>query len=204
MVSAAVSGFVVGVVVTLAALGVFAHSSSQGAPPATIPPATPRPRVAIKAAVENLATKVLGPSYPDPSKKRLLAVHLIAVDPDLPLHVSTPATRLLQNYVSLVIEFRLNDHPLGPTWRARLARADVFQVMKALYTSRLPIYNVEMVGMYPLKSGKKTRVQQALVAYLSHTTAATLPWKRFKRTDEGKLWSLLTYRYVNPRFGSLP
>jgi len=205
VVSAAVSGFVVGVLVTLAAVGVFTHATpSASTPPATLPPATPESKTSVKHSVTVLVSKVLGPSYPNPARKRLLGVHLIPADPDIPVRVEPRIADQYHRYQSVVLDIRLNDHPLGPAWRARSARSDVFQVMKALYTGRLPIFNTEIVGMFPLRTGKKTALRQVLIAFLNHATAATLPWKRFKRTDESRFWSLLTYHYVNPRFGKLP
>lgn len=205
VVSAAVSGFVVGVLVTLAAVGVFTHATPSAAtPPATLPPATPESKTSVKSSVTTLVSKVLGPSYPNPANKRLLSVHLSPADPDIPLHPEPRIARQYDRYHSVILVIRLNDHPLGPAWRAKSARSDVFQVMKGLYTSRLPIFNTEIVGMFPLRAGKKMRLQPVLFAFLDHATASTLPWKRFKRTDEGRFWTLLTYRYINSRFGKLP
>jgi hypothetical protein len=72
--------------------------------------------------------------------------------------------------------------------------------MKALYTSSLPIYDVRMVGRFPLPSGKKVVEQQALVAFIDHKRADSIPWRRWTRKQEGQLWSVLNYKRVDPRF----
>lgn len=94
--------------------------------------------------------------------------------------------------------FRLNDHPLGRSWRLREAKADVFALLKSIYTSGLPVYNTELVGQFA-PAGHKSYT--AVVAYLTYQTATRLPWKRWGRTSEGRLWNLLDYRDVSARFG---
>jgi hypothetical protein len=42
--------------------------------------------------------------------------------------------------------------------------------------------------------------QPAVIAYLDHFTASRIPWKRWGREDEGRLWLMLARRYVDPRF----
>ncbi len=101
---------------------------------------------------------------------------------------------------SVFIEFRLYDHPLGRAWRLRSAKADVFSLLKALYTSRLPVYDVELVGLFPLRSGKTLVDSRALVAFIDHPTADRIPWKKWGRDNEGRLWSMLDYRHLDARF----
>jgi hypothetical protein len=101
---------------------------------------------------------------------------------------------------AVYIRFRLNNHPLGKAWRLRAAKADVFAVMQALFTSQLPIYSVEMVGLFPVSTGKGTKEEPVLVVYMDHLTASTIPWKRWGRESEGRLWAMLPSRYIDPRF----
>jgi hypothetical protein len=72
--------------------------------------------------------------------------------------------------------------------------------MKALYTSPLPVYNVTMLGRFPLPQGKKLVEQTALQAFLSYETANKIPWRLWTRKDESTLWSRLTSKRVDSRF----
>jgi hypothetical protein len=72
--------------------------------------------------------------------------------------------------------------------------------MKALYSSQLPVYNVEMDGWFPIRGPRGVASRKVLVAYLEFNAAERIPWKRWDRAREGDLWSLLTYKFVDPRF----
>jgi hypothetical protein len=57
-----------------------------------------------------------------------------------------------------------------------------------------------MEGLFPVKNGKSTKERRVLVAYIDRHTAGTIPWKHWGRDKEGRLWSLLPYKYRDPRF----
>jgi hypothetical protein len=146
-----------------------------------------------------MVSRQLGPAYPDTRVHRLLSLQLSRVRlPD----VALPQPDSGYQFRSVDIVFRLNDHPLGPGWRLRAAKADVFEVLKALYTSKLPVYSVYMDGLFPRKTGtgKSTRNQPAVQVYIDYHTASGIPWKRWGRESENRLWSTLTLRYVAPWF----
>jgi hypothetical protein len=190
------SGFIVGVVVTLIATGVISHTSASGKPPPTLAPPASVPDPQLYQRAKNIAIKQLGPSASANKQPRFVSLKVLPAPP--PTGPTPPeGTR---RYSSLELIFRLYDHPLGRSWRLRAAKADIFAVMKALYTSSLPIYDVRMVGRFPLPSGKKVTEQQALVALLDHRTADSIPWRRWTRKQEGQLWSVLSYKRVDPRF----
>lgn len=195
VVSSALSGFVVGVFVTLIATGVFARSSHTAASP---PPPTPHAVTtsALHNAVQRLVAHQLG-KYTDTRELRLVSVRLLRVRSLEAISNPLPG---LARYRSVYVKFRLNDNPLGPSWRLRTAKADVFGVLKALYSSGLPIYDTLLVGIYPLKSGNGTTESQALVAYETHDDAVKVPWKQWGRENEGAVWNGLSYHSVDGRF----
>jgi hypothetical protein len=139
------------------------------------------------------------PSAADPNgKPRLEWLKPFPAGPFVP---SPDTSQRMQRYRSVWIQFRLNNHPLGKSWRLKAAKADVFTVLKALYTSQLPIYDVWMVGKFPLGPKNTGAEGTALFVYIDHRTAERIPWKHWARgTDEGRLWASLTTAYVDPRF----
>lgn len=195
VVSSAFSGFVVGILVTLAATGVFSHASKPSASP-TLPPVRLVGDPQLWAAVHRLATQKLGP-FTDEKRARLVAVNL---SPISSLEALADPRLSISKYRSAKIVFRLNNHPLGASWRFKAAKADVFALLKALYTSDLPIYDVELIGIFPVSSGKTIAERQVMTAYETHDAAARIPWRRWGRDKEAALWSQLTYRQVNPKF----
>lgn len=154
----------------------------------------------MKVRIEKVVARVLGPGgYPPQARSRLISVNLLPAVPDLgpPTYIGEER---LRRFRSVLITFRLNNHPLGPSWRLKAAQADVFGVMKTLYTSQLPVYDVHMVGDFPLKQGNSVKSQPAVVVDMDYFTASRIPWKRWGREAEGRLWSTLARHYVDPRF----
>jgi hypothetical protein len=191
------SGFVVGVFVTLIATGVISHTSASSppAPTPTVAPGIPDPVFYQRA--KNIAVRQLGPSASSPKEPRFVSLKLL---PAVPIHSGiVPAEGLLQ-YRSIELVFRLYDHPLGRVWRLRAAKADVFAVMKALYTSPLPVYDVRMIGRFPLGAAGHKVEQTALQAYLEYGKANRIPWRLWTRKQEAQLWNTLTSKHVDPRF----
>jgi hypothetical protein len=196
IVSAALSGFVIGVIVALAASGVLARPSAARQVQAT--PSTPVPvksvrDEAMESQLARLANRVLGPDPAGP-KSRFLGVQVTNVS-TLDLGLVPAGTQ--HHYRSVMLTFRLNDHPLGPTWRLREAKADVFALMKSLYMSGLPVYNAELIGKF---SKGSQHSYDAIIAYMTFQTAEKIPWKRWGRTHEGQLWSMLDYQSIDRRF----
>lgn len=198
-VSAAFSGFVVGVLLTLVLTGVFTSASKTAAVKTTLPPSTPVADSQLVIRIKRIAVHQLGTaSVPAGRGPRLLDV---TTQPAGPLVVAPDAGVRLAHFRSIFIHFRLNDHPLGKSWRLKAAKADVFTVLKALYTSQLPIYNVEMVGEFPLNGKNKPSEDSVLIAYMDHASAERIPWNRWSRgADEGRLWAALDEHYVDPHF----
>lgn len=197
-VSFALSGFVVGVLVTLVATGTLFRASSDGAatPTVALPPKTPPG--AMSSRVRAIVLKQLGPSLTGQKTARLVSIQVLPV---VNLPEQYQPREIDPRFRSIYIEFRLNDHPLGKVWRLRAAKADVFAVLKALYTSNLPVYDVEMVGRFPLPQRKKLRESDAVIAFMSHNEAQHIPWKRWGRDHEAQVWSELSYKIVEPGFG---
>lgn len=187
----------VGVLLTLIATGTLNHSSQAATPPATLPPAKPVADAQLYQNVRRVVVRELGQAYPNVKLHRLIQLRLdpvsSALDPEARIRVP-PHSR------SVFIEFRLYDHPLGKSWRLRSAKADVFSVLKALYTSRLPVYDVELVGVFPLRNGKVVQDSRAMVAFIDHPTADRIPWRRWGRDNEARLWALLDYKHLDSRF----
>jgi hypothetical protein len=196
-VSWALTGFVVGVLLTLVATGTLNHSSPAATAPATLPPTRPVGDAQLYQNVRRIVIRQLGQAYPNVKLHRLIQLRLdpvsSALDPEARSGVASHSR-------SVFIEFRLYDHPLGKSWRLRSAKADVFSVLKALYTSRLPIYDVELIGVFPLLNGKVLQDSRALVAFIDHPTADRIPWRRWGRDNEARLWTLLDSKHLDPRF----
>ena len=194
----ALTGFVVGVLLTLVATGTVNHASTTQPIHATLPPARQVSGATLYGGVRKLVIRELGQAYPNVKLNRLIQLRLdpvsSALDPESRMQVP-PHSR------SVFIEFRLYDHPLGRSWRLRSAKADVFSLLKALYTSTLPIYDVELVGIFPLRTGKAVQEARALVAFIDHPTANRIPWRRWGRDNEARLWALLDYKHLDSRFG---
>jgi hypothetical protein len=196
--AAALSGFVVGVLLTLISTGFVAPSgSSSPHVTPTVAPSTPVADSLLKQRVSKIVSRQLGTDYPTLNGSRLTDLQILPSEPLMP---ESPRPRVFTSGRSVYIRFRLYDHPLGKAWRLKAAKADVFAVMKALYTSSLPIYNVEMEGTFPLRLGNVVKERRALVVIMDHFTAATIPWNRWGRESEGRLWNLLTYASVDPQF----
>jgi hypothetical protein len=200
VVSAALSGFVIGVIVALMASGVIGHSAN--APTPTPKVSTPGPVKSVRdqsmeTQLAKIANHVLG-SDPAGPKSRVQHLRLVSVSE---LDRGLVAPRARREYKSLQVTFRLNDHPLGPAWRLREARADVFALLRAIYSSNLPVYNTELVGTFTAKAQKTP--YNALVAYVTYQTASKIPWKRWSRSPrvETQVWAMLDYKSVNKRFG---
>ncbi len=196
-VSWALTGFVVGVLLTLVATGTLNRSSPAATAPATLPPTRPVGDAQLYQNVRRIVIRQLGQAYPNVKLHRLIQLRLdpvsSALDPEARSGVASHSR-------SVFIEFRLYDHPLGKSWRLRSAKADVFSVLKALYTSRLPIYDVELIGVFPLLNGKVLQDSRALVAFIDHPTADRIPWRRWGRDNEARLWTLLDSKHLDPRF----
>ncbi len=198
MISATFSGFVLGVVVTLVVTGLFGSGSTPTTVRATLTPATPVGEALLKEKVKHVVVRQLGLGYPNGKVPRLVDLELYPAGPSYPVPDVSPER--LSRYRTVYIKFRLVDHPLGRVWRLRAAKGDIFKVLHALYTNPLGVYNVDMVGIFPLKEGSGAKVENALIAIMDHSTAETVPWKRWGREDEGRLWSILSYHYLDPRF----
>jgi hypothetical protein len=199
VVSWTLTGFVVGVLLTLVATGTLNHSSQAPPPPATLLPAKPVADALLYRNVQRIVIRQLGQAYPNVKLHRLIQLRLDpaspSLDPETRSTVPVPA-----HARSVFVEFRLYDHPLGKSWRLRSAKADVFSLLKALYTSRLPIYDVWLVGVFPLQNGKVVQDARALVAFIDHPTADRIPWRRWGRDNEARVWSLLDYKHLDSRF----
>jgi len=197
IVAATVSGFVVGVFVALIATGVVNHTTPAAQLPATLPPAKSVVASQLHSRVQTIVDHQLGSAYPVQRGPRLVHLSLVRTGSVLP----TPnSPKLSSHYRSVYLTIRLNDHPLGRIWRLKAAQADVFQLLKALYTSQLPIYRVQITGIFPVRLGKTTAEQQVLVAVMDHPTAERIPWKRWGRDHESQLWAMLDYKVVDRRF----
>jgi hypothetical protein len=198
IISAALSGFVIGVVATLLATGSIAQNNgSASTTPVPTPLSTPSRNLsdaAMAARLKVLVSRELGPS---PLKSQPRLIHL-SVSPSPPINPLQPD--VTNGLRTVLIRFRLNDHPLGGAWRVRAAKGDVFLVLRGLYTSGLPVGNVEMVGVFPLKSATPKMVLQV---YMETDTAAKLQWRKMGRNEinEGTVWKMLNYKWVDPRFG---
>lgn len=204
VIAAALSGFVVGVFLTLLATGAT-HSGASATPVVpTSPPATMVPDRTLQARIVHLAAQQLGPMASDPKRSRLLSVVL---EPPQGARVPLNAQRIYAGYRSVTIVFQLNDHPLGAGFRLLAARGDIFAVMKTLYASQLPIYDVTMEGCFPMSARDGVRcsagpssLRTALVVSMAYETASLIPWKKWNRAQEPRLWKLLSYRWVNAKF----
>jgi hypothetical protein len=195
-VSWALSGFVVGVFATLLATGIFARSPHTSAAPPVVTPRAVAPSI-LYTQINRLVTRQLG-KYTDTRQARLVSLRLLTVRT---LESLTDSSVPLAHYRSVYVRFRLNDNPLGASWRVRTAKADVFALLKTLYSSGLPVYDALLIGMYPLTTGHVTNETQAVVAYETHDDAVKIPWKQWGRENEGVVWNGLSYHSIDPRFG---
>lgn len=200
VIAGALSGFVIGVLLTLVATGTMSRGSLPPQATPTVPPATVVPAFQLKLQINHIVSKILGPQPSDPRKSRLLDTQLFPVGPN----DTVPGQEFsYPGYRSVLITFRLNDHPFGPSWRLRAAEADVFAVMRALYTSQLNVYDVQMDGKFPMDPKHPGALQTALRASMSYDQSRSIPWRHWPRsvTNEARLWRMLTSVSVDPRFG---
>src|SRR5947209_14330759 len=159
VIAGALSGFVVGVFLTLLATGTVSHNSAAASPTSTPPPPTILSDAQLVQHINRTVAKILGPLPSDPKKSRLLRPAQVFPigQSDIP-----PGEELRYSaYRSVLITFRLNDDPFGRAWRLRAAKADVFAVLRALYTSELYIFDVQMNGEFPLDPKKPNNLQTA-------------------------------------------
>ncbi|MGI8968496.1 MAG: hypothetical protein ACR2GA_05255 [Chloroflexota bacterium] len=193
VVTAATAGFVAGVLVALVATGVVTRSSHSSAAPLPTPP--PVRSSVLTDRVRHIVTRELGPL----TNQRLPRLVSLQLTPALIQHSRLPAV-VSDRYQSVRVIFRLNNHPLGPSWRLKAAKADVFGVMDALYSSNLPIYNIELIGRFAVPKGKQTYETRVMVAIMSYRNSTRLPWKHWGRENEALLWKDLSYHWLDPRF----
>lgn len=196
--AAALSGLIVGILGTLIVTGTVNNGPSRPSPAATLPPAVSSPDAQLYTRVRRLVIHQLGDAYPYQRQGRHVELRIVPVAGGPGGH---PLPTDLASYRSIQVEYRLNDHPLGKVWRVREAKGEVFLVMRALYTSRFPVYSVHLVGDFPLDRRNRATVQHALNVYMDHATALHLPWARWTRADEGALWTALPRKRIDPRFG---
>lgn len=197
IVAAALSGFVIGVILTLLATGILSSNTSSSSAPATLPAATPVADSLMYDRIRKIVLQKLGPAYPVEKAPRLVQLTLIPAGPD---ESTTGNSDSRSGLRSVFIRFHLNDNLLGRVWRLKTAQADVFAVLKALYTSQLEIYNVELEGMFPINVGKSLKERSVLIAFMDHHTAGTIPWRRWGRDHEAQVWRTLAYKYVSTQF----
>jgi hypothetical protein len=192
LVGAALSGFVIGIILTLIVTGTIGAGHPTPAI-ATLPPPSPVAQSQMFQRTWHIVNLSLGPAAPPQKGPRLKAITLQPV-----VHESNRPVP--ERFRTVVIRFELYDHPLGRSWRLKAAKADVFAVMKALYTSRLPIYDVEMQGVFPIRVGKSLKTRRVLLAYIPYSLAKTIPWRHWGREHEARLWNVLPYKFVNSSF----
>lgn len=197
VVSAALSGFVCGVLLTLLATGNIFHVSGASTPKPTAEPTKFLSDKDLKANIQREVSRALGPLPSDPKKSRLLDVQLYPVTP---AEVGADGVTRYTGYRSVSLVFRLNNHPFGKSWRLRAAQADVYSILRAIYTSETAVYDVQLTGRFPLDSKHPLVLTSALRAYMAYETASLIPWRHWGRDDEGRVWRLLTSRWVDPRF----
>ncbi len=194
IVASGLSGLVVGVVLTLVVTGLTPHATSKALPSATILPPIPRVQPHLYKNVQRIVLRALAPAYPNPKISRLVNLELLPPESRADVG-SKPRLH------SVIITFRLNDHPLGKGWRLRAAKGDVFRVLKALYTSGLPVGSVHMDGEFPSGKSSEGPTYLAVTTFISLSRAAHIAWRKLDRTREDQVWRNLNRVYVNPRFG---
>lgn len=200
VIAGALSGFVIGVLLTLLATGTMSRGSLSPDATSTVPPATIVPDAQLKVQINRIVSKILGPQPADAKKSRLLDTQLYPVSP---ADVDPGQAFAYPGFRSVLITFRLNDHPFGPSWRLRAAEADVFAIMRALYLSQLNIFDVQLDGKFPLNPKQPNRLQTSVRAYMSYDQSRRIPWRRWTRSaaNEARLWRTLTSVSVDPHFG---
>jgi hypothetical protein len=81
------------------------------------------------------------------------------------------------------------------------AATDVYAMLRAIYTARLPIARVDLTGTYPLpdRSGR-TRETTVMRLSMDRTTAEVVARTGWDSLDAETLWPLVTRSYVNREF----
>ncbi|HEX8919679.1 MAG TPA: hypothetical protein VF898_14340 [Chloroflexota bacterium] len=197
VVASALSGFVVGVFFTLIATGLIVPANSSSGTGQPLPPVRNLAESQAYQRVHKLVVRRLGPAYPDPKQNRLLYLYVTPAEQPSTLSLTTVKNA---HYRSVYITYRVNEHPLGKSWRLRAAKADAFSVMQALYTANLGIYNVWMFGKFPEPHNGKIQDATVLIAYMDHRVATTIPWRSWGREDEERLWNRLPTKWLYPPF----
>lgn len=85
------------------------------------------------------------------------------------------------------------------------AQADVYLMLRDIYTSGLPVASVRLAGTYPL-SNRRGKAQETVVMRLAMTRkeAATAAEGGWENLDAQTLWPLVDRIYVNPQVQPLP
>src|SRR5579859_2751038 len=195
VVAAALSGFVAGVLFSLLATGLLSPGSGTSHTGQPLPPVRNVAEAQVFQRVQKMVIRRLGPSYPNPKQSRLIRLYVTPAEQVTGLSVTTIHNA---QYRSVYITYRVNEHPLGKSWRLRAAEGDAFMVMQALYTANLGIYNVWMFGKFPEPHNNRLQETTVLIAYMDHQTATKIPWRSWGRTDEGRLWNRLPTKWIYP------
>ena len=95
-----------------------------------------------------------------------------------------------------------NDLSAGTIGNA--AEADVYLMLRDLYTSGLPIAAVQLTGTYPIRTAAgRTRETAVMRLAMSRSIAMTIARTGWDNLDAQEVWPLVERSYVNPQFQPL-
>lgn len=83
-------------------------------------------------------------------------------------------------------------------------QADVYAILRDLYTARLPLARVDLTGTYPMPSGGHMRETVVMRLGISRSTASVVTKAGWDTFDPQTFWPLVTRYYVDPQLQPLP
>src|SRR5581483_5724864 len=181
MLGAVVSGFTIGVIITLAAYPLLTnHSKKSGNGQSPLPTPVVMSAAQVRTNIRDLSDQalVLSPL----GKHRLLSVSLVA-DVDQSQYLQGP------RMYDARIRFTLNPNPVSSHIQVGSAESDCFLLLKNLYSHDLPLQNIELIGTFPHEGRLATGLRAGSGLFVESKFA---PWKSLSRTETKAVWTNLS------------
>lgn len=169
-------GFGVGVLVftlVLVGQGIFLSRSLGGGTEPAAPPSG-----SLSHRLHVILARALGPSDRGVQRFRILRIASVHT-----------------NQKAVDITWAINDDLSGGTI-GNGAEAEVYTMLRDLYSANLPIALVRLDGTYPLAAGKRDAIVMRLS--MDRRTAALIDKVGWDTLDPQTLWPLVQRTYVNP------
>ncbi len=188
------TGFVFGIIVTLAFAPAFGLGSSAAHVLKKGPKPHPTVTVISAASLQQKITTYCNQALVYSSisgRSRLQSVTILPVIPS-GSRISAQPTLF-----DATITFSLNPNPFA-TYQVRSAKADVFLLLQKLYSHNLPLDTVQLRGTFRFP---KTAHSVIMLRALSDPAIASkFTWTKLGRGSEKKVWKMLPQHEIDSRF----